>query len=57
MQRRGLSRAVCTDEGDDFALFHLEGDSFDGMDRIIVNVEILHFQHVSHLLTLLPGTR
>ena len=40
VHRRGLARAVRTDQGDDLALIDMERNVLDGVDRAIVNIDI-----------------
>ena len=44
-QRRGLSRAVRADERDDLALSDFEAHAFERVDRAVVDVDVVDFQH------------
>ena len=44
LQGGGLAGTVGTDQGDDLALIHLEGDVLDGVDVAVVNVDVIDLQ-------------
>ena len=44
LQGGGLTGTVGTDEGDDLALVHLEGDILDCVDVAIKDVDVINFQ-------------
>ena len=51
VERRGLSRAVGSDEGHQLPVAHREGDALQGMDCAVMDVQVFDFQHRSSLLT------
>ena len=44
VEGRGFPGAVGTDQGHDFPLMHLQGDSLDGVNRAVVHMQIPHLQ-------------
>ena len=45
LQNRTLAGAVGTDQCHDFTLVDMEGDTLDGVDRAVVDMDIINFQH------------
>ena len=44
LQGGGFASTVGTDQGDDLALIHLEGDVLDGVDVAVIDVDVINFQ-------------
>ena len=44
LQGGGFTSTVGTDQGDDLALIHLEGDVLDGVDVAVIDVDVINFQ-------------
>ena len=45
VQRGGLTGAVRTDERNDLALVYLEGNVTQRVDKAVIHVDVLYFQH------------
>ena len=49
MQRGGFPGAVGTDQRDQLPVPHGEGDALQGVNRAVIDVQILDFQHICSL--------
>ena len=43
-QQRGFTRAVGADQADGFAFVNVQRDFFQGLDRAVKHVQVLHFE-------------
>ena len=50
LQNGALASAVCTDQSHDLTLANFKGNTLDGMDGTVVNMNIVDFQHRCQLL-------
>ncbi len=47
VEYRGFSGTIGSDQGNDFALFEVQGDIFEGMNLAVAGVNIFQAQHYS----------
>ena len=46
LQSGGVTCAVCTDQGNDLALFNIEADALEGLDAAVVDLQVGYFEHI-----------
>jgi len=45
VKRCRLARAIGADEGDDFALFHRQGNPLQCVDAVVIGVDVFECEH------------